>query len=281
MISAADRAALKNLVYFSIDSVVAGGKTTLKAQLAAFFRSIGANVYEIEEPVDAWVVHKLLGGFYVSLDEIAVEKSTYISDSMSESEDGGSPPPPALQRKDFRTKNHGPAMFQMVTYITRLPQFIRQFATALDSARKNPAILHVVMSDRSYLTDMRMFFEMNLEAGNMSEFGERTYRLHYSTMLEIVGHAIPDVAVYLVTPTEEALVRWARRRAHDKSRVDESLPPAYEQALQDQHEKYFQEGGMFEGAPVVRIDGMLPFNTDMIVVAKIAKEILAGAGVKL
>lgn len=154
--------------------------------------------------------------------------------------------------------------FQTYVFSTRIGKLAKAYRQALEHVDAHTLNHAVIVSERTPWSDRALFKDMLVQSGMISSMENVAYEASFAAWEETTNHLKPDLVVWLCVEVDEAL-----RRIKSRGRKDENVPRDYETDLAQQHAKVFG-AGTFEGAPVLRVDGMRPYHTDDVVALDIA-----------
>jgi len=132
----------------------------------------------------------------------------------------------------YEDKRRWAYTFQNCALLTRL----RTLKAALASTKK-----HVVITERSVLTDRYVFAEMLRESGDINDIEWQLYMQWYDSF---ASSLLPSAIVYLTTDVTLSASRIAGR-----AREGETIPLEYLEALEHQHQKWLVTTDL----PVIRV----------------------------
>lgn len=245
----------------TIDGIIGGGKSTFLANARAELVALGLEVVLCAEPAGEWA--RLIDG----------KPGTSILDEMYSGVD-----------EFFATgRNNGAfALFQVNAFTSRARRMsiARREAAAL--LQVNPTKDVVILAERSIYSDRHIFKHMGVQSGLISPVQSVVYESMFSAWAEIAGESGADLAVYIDTTVDDAMLRIHKRMVENKERVSESkITTEYLKGLHARHQELFVdcEDKKFLGAPILRIDGARPFHACDETVRHLAMEIARDLGV--
>lgn len=162
--------------------------------------------------------------------------------------------------------NGMPGMFQIYAFSTRIGRFVRALREARERAATRQCTV-VLLCERSVWTDRAVFKQMLVESGDITAVQSSVYDGCFEAWEHVVADTRPALAVWLDTPPERCLVRYAQR-----AREGEALSHDYATALDAQHRRVFG-AGEFQGARVLRLDGSPAFHKQPDELRRMASQI--------
>lgn len=229
---------MRPVILVTVDAGIGGGKSTLIRRLN---RRLRWPVVVVDEPVDEWQASGLFADMYA-----AITGPQPNADGM-------------------------PGMFQVYAFSTRLGKLAR----AMDSARAMAAEQGcgvIVLSERSVFTDRAIFKEILTADGHITDAQQRVYDGCFDALVSaVVPAGAPDLCLWLDTDINTCMARQQSR-----GRADEAVNTAYAAKLDARHQQLFGGGALRVGgidAPVLRLDGSLPFHVDDAVLDTIVGQI--------
>jgi deoxyadenosine/deoxycytidine kinase len=253
-------AADPTVLILTLDGIVGGGKTTLIRQLE---RLLGYAVVVAVEPVEEWKASGLFDEMYSAIEAIQQERAE--KDRLrAEAEAEGRPyeePEESPSEKRLKALRDGmPGLFQVYAFATRIGKFAPAYRRAEKLSRARGGAPVVLLCERSIFSDRLIFKHMLAAGGFINDVQDRAYEGCFAAWEQVVERNAPDVAVYVTTPVDAALERIRLR-----ARAGEKVTPGYQLALHERHIELFGDANdtekRFMGAPIVHVDGMLPFHT--------------------
>lgn len=222
----------------SVDGAIASGKTTLIKRVVDHLEW---PVVVAKEPVEQWAQSGLLDEMYKAITRRNEQKAA----GCAITDDDGMP-----------------GMFQVYAFSTRLGEFAPRYREAQELARRTDGPV-VLITERSVYSDRAIFKHMLQEAGYITDVQSRVYDGCFEAWERVTERCRPDVAVWLDTPPDACMQRQKQRARHEEDALFDvdSEARAYANALHKRHVQVF-EGGEFEGAPVLRLDGRSRFRDE-------------------
>lgn len=241
------------VVVISFDGAIASGKSTLLERLRV---RLPYPVVIAREPVEQWEESGLLREMYESLARRNAQKTG------TEAPDDGMP-----------------GMFQVYAFSTRLGEFAQRYREAERLVRETGSSV-LLMTERSVYSDRAIFKHMLQTDGYITDVQSRVYEGCFEAWEMATERCRPDLAVWLDTPPDECLRRQKIRAREQETALFEEQDKdaeAYARALHNRHIEVFGDG-QFEGAPVIKFDGLQAFHLDELSVINMAREITKRVG---
>lgn len=148
------------------------------------------------------------------------------------------------------------AYFQNLTYATRVIEWDRAYEEALDIVKSDAGARVIVLLERSPFSDRYFFAELQHEMGNIDDVEWAAYMLWFVFWCRVAPSTI-DFCLWLKTDVAEAVKRMKIR---DRKGENDAYDDSYLRQLHGKHEQHM--GAAFCEAPVVHLDGNLPFHQD-------------------
>jgi len=165
----------KQIRLVSVESGIAGGKSTLLQRLAAVVKqSDGLRAYFVQEPVDVWIKTGMLQAFYADPPRYAAE-------------------------------------FQALTFSTRIGALSDAYHKALEHVQGAPDRRAVIVTERSPFADHDVFEHLQRLYGNIDEMQHRVYAAKFEAWERVVQRRAYDLYIWLNTPVDESQKRFAAR----------------------------------------------------------------------
>jgi len=220
-----------------VEAPIAAGKTTLIKCMRGHF---SGPVVVVPEPVRKW------------------EASGLFADQYS-----------AIEKGPHENADGMPGMFQVYAFSTRVAEFVPAMERARRLAAQSGREV-ILLCERSVFSDRDIFKHLLKKAGFITPAQERVYNGCFEAWQTAFGITRPDLIVWLDTPTHECM-----RRAAVRARQGEVFDAEYNDSLVERHRELFGRATTDDGTPVLRVDGLQPFNSDVDAAARIAREIAA------